>query len=59
MLELIWKMCFSKVHRILVDIVSSSASATPGLGRYPPLKREVFFSVTKTFAKGTLISVEK
>jgi dynamin GTPase len=24
-----------------VDIVSSAASATPGLGRYPPFKREV------------------
>ena len=30
-----------QVHRILVDIVSASANATPGLGKYPPLKREV------------------
>eukprot|EP01018_Ginkgo_biloba_P005819 Gb_19014 [translate_table: standard] len=30
-----------QVHHILVDIVSSAASATPGLGRYPPLKKEV------------------
>ncbi|CAM6022611.1 unnamed protein product [Sphagnum balticum] len=35
------KICVDEVHRILVDIVSSSASATPGLGRYPPLKREI------------------
>lgn len=26
---------------MLVDIVSASANATPGLGRYPPFKREV------------------
>jgi dynamin GTPase len=26
---------------VLVDIVSASANATPGLGRYPPFKREV------------------
>jgi hypothetical protein len=31
----------NQVHRILVDIVSAAASGTPGLGRYPPLKREV------------------
>ncbi|KAG2710085.1 hypothetical protein I3760_04G008800 [Carya illinoinensis] len=30
-----------RVHRVLVDIVSASANATPGLGRYPPFKREV------------------
>ncbi|KAH1231468.1 Dynamin-2B [Glycine max] len=29
------------VHRVLIDIVSSAANATPGLGRYPPFKREV------------------
>nr|GFA10194.1 dynamin-2A-like isoform X2 [Tanacetum cinerariifolium] len=29
------------VHRVLVDIVTASANATPGLGRYPPFKREV------------------
>ncbi|KAF6175355.1 hypothetical protein GIB67_000379 [Kingdonia uniflora] len=29
-----------KVHRVLVDIVSAAANATPGLGRYPPFKRE-------------------
>ncbi|KAK7817989.1 dynamin-2b [Quercus suber] len=29
------------VHRVLVEIVSAAASATPGLGRYPPFKREV------------------
>nr|XP_010928240.1 dynamin-2A isoform X2 [Elaeis guineensis] len=30
-----------RVHRVLIDIVSSAANATPGLGRYPPFKREV------------------
>ncbi|CAI9285808.1 unnamed protein product [Lactuca saligna] len=30
-----------KVHRVLADIVSASANATPGLGRYPPFEREV------------------
>lgn len=29
------------MHRVLGDIVSAAASATPGLGRYPPFKREV------------------
>ncbi|KAL3687882.1 hypothetical protein R1sor_014191 [Riccia sorocarpa] len=35
------KSCVDEVHRILVDIVSAAASATAGLGRYPPLKREI------------------
>lgn len=35
------KSCVDEVHRVLVDIVSASASGTPGLGRYPPLKREI------------------
>ena len=26
-----------------MDIVSQAANATPGLGRYPPFKREVIF----------------
>lgn len=26
---------------MLVDLVSASANATPGLGRYPPFKKEV------------------
>ncbi|KAG0449646.1 hypothetical protein HPP92_027189 [Vanilla planifolia] len=30
-----------RVHRVLIDIVSAAANATPGLGRYPPFKREV------------------
>ncbi|KQJ98317.1 hypothetical protein BRADI_3g36167v3 [Brachypodium distachyon] len=30
-----------EVHRVLLDIVSAAANATPGLGRYPPFKREV------------------
>lgn len=33
------------MHRVLVDIVSAAAGATPGLGRYPPFKREVFFKL--------------
>lgn len=32
---------YCQVHRILVDIVSAAANGTAGLGRYPPLKREV------------------
>ncbi|KAM7470267.1 hypothetical protein LguiA_008450 [Lonicera macranthoides] len=35
------RLCVEEVHRVLVDIVSASANATPGLGRYPPFKREV------------------
>ncbi|KAF2919728.1 hypothetical protein DAI22_08g157400 [Oryza sativa Japonica Group] len=30
-----------EVHRVLLDIVSATANATPGLGRYPLFKREV------------------
>ncbi|CAN0907403.1 DRP2B [Linum grandiflorum] len=35
------RLCVDEVHRVLVDLVSSAANATPGLGRYPPFKREV------------------
>ncbi|OMO51555.1 hypothetical protein CCACVL1_29731 [Corchorus capsularis] len=35
------RLCVDEVHRVLIDIVSAAASATPGLGRYPPFKREV------------------
>ncbi|KAL8098213.1 hypothetical protein AgCh_031102 [Apium graveolens] len=35
------RLCVDEVHRVLVDIVLASANATPGLGRYPPFKREV------------------
>ncbi|KAM7478711.1 hypothetical protein LguiA_026924 [Lonicera macranthoides] len=35
------RLCVEEVHRVLLDIVSASANATPGLGRYPPFKREV------------------
>lgn len=35
------RLCVDEVHRVLVDIVSAAAAATPGLGRYPPFKREV------------------
>jgi dynamin GTPase len=31
----------NQVHRVLVEIVSATANATAGLGRYPPLRREV------------------
>ncbi|KAF2293948.1 hypothetical protein GH714_005912 [Hevea brasiliensis] len=35
------RLCVDEVHRVLVDIVSASANATPGLGRYAPFKREI------------------
>jgi len=35
------RLCVDEVHRVLIDIVSTAASATPGLGRYPPFKREI------------------
>ncbi|XP_052204785.1 dynamin-2A-like [Diospyros lotus] len=35
------RLCVDEVHRILMDIVSAAANGTPGLGRYPPFKREV------------------
>uniref|UniRef100_A0A1D1XT24 dynamin GTPase n=1 Tax=Anthurium amnicola TaxID=1678845 RepID=A0A1D1XT24_9ARAE len=35
------RLCVDEVHRVLIDIVSAAANATPGLGRYPPFKREV------------------
>lgn len=35
------RLCVDEVHRVLMDIVSAAATATPGLGRYPPFKREV------------------
>ncbi|KAJ1385213.1 P-loop containing nucleoside triphosphate hydrolase [Sesbania bispinosa] len=35
------RLCVDEVHRVLLDIVSSAANATPGLGRYPPFKREI------------------
>ncbi|XP_074302451.1 dynamin-2B-like [Silene latifolia] len=35
------KLCVDEVYHVLVDIVSQAANATPGLGRYPPFKREV------------------
>ncbi|KAG6431951.1 hypothetical protein SASPL_103523 [Salvia splendens] len=40
------RLCVDEVHRVLVDIVSASANATPGLGRYPPFKREVIAIAT-------------
>ncbi|XVE91030.1 hypothetical protein DITRI_Ditri20bG0123300 [Diplodiscus trichospermus] len=35
------RLCVEEVHRVLLDIVSAAANATPGLGRYAPFKREV------------------
>ncbi|WOK92637.1 hypothetical protein Cni_G01328 [Canna indica] len=35
------RLCVDEVHRVLLDIVSGAANGTPGLGRYPPFKREV------------------
>ncbi|XP_042417888.1 dynamin-2A-like [Zingiber officinale] len=35
------RLCVDEVHRVLLDIVSASANGTPGLGRYPPFKKEV------------------
>ncbi|EEF38925.1 Dynamin-2A, putative [Ricinus communis] len=35
------RLCVDEVHRVLVEIVSATANGTPGLGRYPPFKREV------------------
>lgn len=35
-------MTTKQVHHVLVDIVSAAANGTPGLGRYPPFKREVY-----------------
>ncbi|XP_039023531.1 dynamin-2A-like [Hibiscus syriacus] len=34
-------LCVDEVHRVLLNIVSAAANATPGLGRYAPFKREV------------------
>ncbi|KAK9124453.1 hypothetical protein Sjap_014055 [Stephania japonica] len=33
------RLCVDEVHHVLVDIVSTAANFTPGLGRYPPFKR--------------------
>ncbi|CAK8564529.1 unnamed protein product [Lathyrus sativus] len=35
------RLCVDEVHRVLADLVSAAANATPGLGRYPPFKREI------------------
>ncbi|KAL8459733.1 hypothetical protein ACS0TY_037008 [Phlomoides rotata] len=45
------RLCVDEVHRVLVDIVSAAANATPGLGRYPPFKREVI-SIASTALEG-------
>jgi len=47
-----------QVHRVLIDIVSSAANATRGLGRYPPFKREVwYFIVVFLFLLDTCINI--
>uniref|UniRef100_A0A164VHH5 Dynamin GTPase n=1 Tax=Daucus carota subsp. sativus TaxID=79200 RepID=A0A164VHH5_DAUCS len=57
------RLCVDEVHRVLVDIVSASANATPGLGRYPPFKREVVAIATtalegfKTEAKNMVVAL--
>ncbi|KAG0472149.1 hypothetical protein HPP92_016695 [Vanilla planifolia] len=40
LLKNLLNLCVDEVHRVLIDIVSAAANATPGLGRYPPFKRE-------------------
>ncbi|XP_020589828.1 dynamin-2A-like [Phalaenopsis equestris] len=40
------RLCVEEVHRVLIDIVSAAANATPGLGKYPPFKREVIAIAT-------------
>ncbi|KAM3243818.1 hypothetical protein ACQJBY_055635 [Aegilops geniculata] len=35
------RLCVEEVHRVLLDIVNATANGTPGLGRYPPFKREI------------------
>ncbi|XP_050216738.1 dynamin-2A-like [Mercurialis annua] len=40
------RLCVDEVHRVLVEIVSATANATPGLGRYLPFKREVIAIAT-------------
>ncbi|RAL44880.1 hypothetical protein DM860_003639 [Cuscuta australis] len=35
------ELCVDEVHRVLSDLVLAAANGTPGLGRYPPFKREV------------------
>eukprot|EP00249_Psilotum_nudum_P013635 c24435_g1_i1 orf=440-2686(+) len=35
------QLCVDEVHRVLTDIVSSAASSTASLGRFPPFRREI------------------
>ncbi|KAL2456112.1 Dynamin-2A [Abeliophyllum distichum] len=57
------RLCVDEVHRVLVDIISAAANATPGLGRYPPFKREVVAIATaalegfKTEAKNMVVAL--
>ncbi|XP_059648293.1 dynamin-2A-like [Cornus florida] len=57
------RLCVDEVHRVLVDIVSAAANATPGLGRYPPFKREVVaiataaLDVFKSEAKNMVVAL--
>ncbi|XP_065870561.1 dynamin-2A isoform X2 [Euphorbia lathyris] len=56
-------LCVDEVHRVLVDIVSSAANGTPGLGRYVPFKREIVTIATaaldgfKTEAKKMVVAL--
>ncbi|KAF2290699.1 hypothetical protein GH714_015063 [Hevea brasiliensis] len=43
------RLCVDEVHRVLVEIVSASANATPGLGRYPPFKRGICHGLSPHF----------
>ncbi|XP_042061749.1 dynamin-2A-like isoform X1 [Salvia splendens] len=57
------RLCVDEVHRVLVDIVTAAANATPGLGRYPPFKREVIAVAStalesyKTNAKNMVVAL--
>ncbi|KAJ3679646.1 hypothetical protein LUZ60_017657 [Juncus effusus] len=57
------RLCVDEVHRVLIDIVNSAANATPGLGRYPPFKRQVIEIATtaleafKTEAKKMVVAL--
>nr|GMD86029.1 dynamin-2A-like [Ipomoea batatas] len=45
------QLCVDEVHRVLSDIVLAAANGTPGLGRYPPFKREVVALATAALEK--------
>ncbi|KAJ3677452.1 hypothetical protein LUZ60_003176 [Juncus effusus] len=57
------RLCVEEVHRVLIDIVSAAANATPGLNRYPPFKREIIalassaLDAFKTEAKNMVVAL--